>query len=120
MALRRIVLLIVGFSGWALVYFMQDFDLTRMEFRFNQYVQGHIPEGESWRFMINKSWRFLLNDLFSLLVIYGLFHDKNKLKVAVFVLLFGLFILLPLYLFLAVTAREQGHSLLVFMHRLTM
>ncbi len=120
--LSKTQLVWIGLSvlGWGYVYVFQEFDYTRMEFRFGQYAEGRIPEGENWRFVINKSVRFLLNDLFSLLFIYGLFKKSTYVKVGLVVMSFGLLILLPLYLLLATLYRESAFHLLTFLHRLTM
>lgn len=106
--------------GWAAVYILQEFDFTRFAFRPGQYQEGFIAAGEEWRFVVNKSLRFLFNDLFSLLFIYALFNKKNYTRFALVVMAFGLFILLPLYLVLAIYYREAGFHLLIFLHRITM
>jgi len=117
---KQIVFLAIGLVGWAIVYVFQEFDLTRMEMRYGQYAQGVIAEGESWRFVVNKGMRFLLNDLFSILFIYGLFDNLRYVKLALWVMGFGLFILLPTYLILAISFQQEGFNLLIFLHRITM
>lgn len=106
--------------GWVLVYIFQEFDYSRLEMRPAQYAEGNIPEGESWRFVINKSIRFLLNDLLSLLFIHGLFQKRNYFIVALLVMSFGMLILLPSYLILAIAFKESAFHLLTFLHRITM
>lgn len=117
---RQILLVTAALFGWAAVYVFQEFDFTRFTFMPGQYERGIIPEGENWRFAINKSMRFLLNDLFSVVFIYGLFNKKNYLMVAVFVMLVGAALLLPAYLFMAINHGQEGSPLLVFLHRITM
>lgn len=110
----------IGFLGWVIVYFLKDFDVTRFRFHFENYFLGAIPAGEEWRFAVNKMVRFLLNDIFSLLVIHGLFGKRKYIRMAFVVMLFGLFFLLPLYLFLAIYYQEKAFSLIVFLHRITL
>ncbi|MHB1277097.1 MAG: exosortase F system-associated membrane protein, partial [Bacteroidia bacterium] len=98
----------------------QEFDYTRLAMREGQYAEGHIPAGESWRFVVNKSIRFLLNDLFSLVFIFGLFQKRSYMQLALLVMGFGLFILLPSYLILAIQFKESAFHLLTFLHRITM
>lgn len=118
--LSQIVWMLLALLGWALVFMLQDFDVTRLEFRFGQYAEGHIPEGENWRFIINKSLRFLFNDLFSLLLIYGLFAELRYIRIGLLVMALGMFILLPAYLILAIHLGPEGFHYLTFLHRITM
>ncbi|HCS20722.1 MAG TPA: exosortase F system-associated protein [Bacteroidetes bacterium] len=117
---RQWLLLILAIIGWAMVFVFQDFDFTHFKFIPDQYAQGHIAEGDGWRFAINKGMRFLLNDLFSLLFIYALFNNKGYSQLALLVMAFGLLILLPTYLILAIYYQEEGFHLLMFLHRITM
>ncbi len=111
---------ILAFVGWVVVYLLQDFDFSVFEFRFNQYAQGRIPVGGEWAFVLNKTLRFLFNDLFSLLFIYGIFREMRYVRVGLWVMGFGLCLLLPAYLSLALIYREEGFNLLTFLHRITM
>lgn len=120
MNLKRVIWVGFALLGWALVYVFQEFDFTRMAFMPGQYGLGHIPEGEAWRFAINKSARFILNDIFSLLFIYGLFNKRSYLIIALVVMGFGALVLLPTYLILAISFGGQEPSFLVFLHRITM
>lgn len=119
-SIRQMVYVALAVLGWALVYVNQEFDFTRFQYMNGQYGQGAIPSGEEWRFVINKGLRFALNDLISLLFIYGLFQEIKYVKVALWVMAFGLFILLPTYLTLAILYKEEGFNLLTFLHRITM
>lgn len=117
---KQWVLLFLAIMGWAIVYILQEFDYTRLSFQPGQYHQGFIPEGEDWRFVINKGIRFLLNDLISLLFIYAFFNNRKYTSFAIVVMAFGVLILLPVYLCLALSLKEDGANLLVFLHRITM
>jgi exosortase F-associated protein len=120
LSLKQGLLLALALFGWAAVYLFQEFDYTRMAFQPGQYEHGYIPEGEGWRFAINKGIRFLLNDLFSLLLIYALFDSKSFSRLALLVMAFGLVVLLPLYLVLALGSGQEHYHLFIFMHRITM
>lgn len=118
--INQIGIILLALIGWAVVYVFQEFDITRMEMRYGQYNQGHVPTGEEWRFIVNKGMRFVLNDLFSLLFIYGLFKNPKYVRFALWVMAFGLFVLLPTYLVLAISFKEEAFNLLTFLHRITM
>lgn len=117
---KQWVLLVLAVMGWGAVYVFQEFDFTYLAFLPDRYAQGHIAEGDAWRFVVNKSMRFLLNDLFSLLFIYALFNNRSYSQLALLVMAFGLLILLPAYLVLAIYYQEEAFHLLVFLHRITM
>ncbi|MBI1222763.1 MAG: exosortase F system-associated protein [Bacteroidetes bacterium] len=119
-SIRQLFWIALAFAGWGFVYVFQEFDFTRFEFRIGQYAEGHIPDGESWRFAVNKSLRFFFNDLFSLLFIYGLFQNRNYIRIGLVVMAFGLFLLLPVYLTLAILYKDSIFHLLTFLHRITM
>jgi len=110
----------LALAGWVLVYVGQQFDFTRFKFVSGLYEQGHINEGDYWRFCINKILRFTLNDLLSILFIYGLFKEAKYVRLAFLVMLLGLLILLPLYLGLNYAMGLDGYHKLQFLHRITM
>lgn len=111
---------LLGVLGCALVYFLQDFDFTRMRFQLMLYFGGIIPGGEEWRFAVNKLMRFALNDLFAICIIHGFFSNKSYTRFAFYVMLFGLFVLVPLYITLAIIYQQEGNATLQFLHRITM
>ncbi len=117
---KQIFTVFLAVLAWAAVYVNQEFDFTRWAYSPGQYGQGYIPEGEEWRFAVNKSIRFFLNDLISLVFIYGLFQSIHYVKVALWVMGFGMFILLPTYLTIAILFKEEAFNVLTFLHRITM
>lgn len=116
--------LILGLAGLFLVYFFQrQLDL------YGFLTEGKItplPETSSYfavnplAFAVNKVFRYLLNDLFAMSVIYSLFPQRKYLRFAMLVLLFGLLVLLPLYLFLYLSQPPGYSSMLSHLHRLVM
>lgn len=117
---KQIFIIAFALLGWAAVYVNQEFDFTRFRYNPGQYGQGYIPEGEEWRFAVNKSIRFFLNDLISLAFIYGLFQSVKYVKVALLVMGVGMSILLPSYLSLAILYKDEAFNFLTFLHRITM
>jgi len=72
------------------------------------------------QFVFNRTLRFLINDLSVILLIYVIFESRGLVKIAFFVQLFGLFIILPLYFYFKLTLEgpsEISSPLLSFIHR---
>jgi exosortase F-associated protein len=73
------------------------------------------------QFIFNRTLRFLINDLSVILLIYVIFESRGLVKIAFFVQLFGLFIVLPLYFYFKLTLEgpsEISSPLLSFIHRI--
>jgi len=81
------------------------------------YTADYQPK-ESFPFVVNKVFRYLCNDLFAMALIYGLFYEKKYLRFAFAVLLFGLVVLLPLYLFIFLQQPPGFTSMLTHLHRI--
>jgi exosortase F-associated protein len=76
---------------------------------------------ENFQFIFNRTLRFFVNDLSVILLIYVIFQSRGLVKIAFFVQLFGLFIILPLYFFFKLTLEgpsEISSPLLSFIHRI--
>tara|TARA_Y100001934_G_C12317515_1_gene758302 strand:- start:457 stop:927 length:471 start_codon:yes stop_codon:yes gene_type:complete len=121
---KRILLLLIGCLGLFLVYFFQHY------LDFYHLLQGKPPqelnyssdfiEVDPWVFSVNKVIRYLLNDLFAMALISALFPEGRYLRFALFVLMFGLFILVPIYLGLYLAQPTGFSSLIGHLHRLVM
>ncbi len=73
-----------------------------------------------WMVISNKVIRYLVNDIAALALLWVLFQRRDYLQLAVLVLLFGLFILLPLY-FVGYFYFQQAFGItLSYLHRLVM
>lgn len=73
-----------------------------------------------WMLICNKILRYLVNDLAALALIWAIFQRQDFVRFSILVLLFGLFILLPLYF---IGYFYFSHSLgitLSYLHRLVM
>jgi len=73
-----------------------------------------------WIVISNKVIRYLINDFAALVLLWVLFQRRDYLQLAVLVLLFGLFILLPLYFVGYFYLRESLGITLSYLHRLIM
>lgn len=79
-----------------------------------------LREGPEAKTIINKTFRYLLNDLFSILIIHGLFRNRRYTRFAFQVLLFGLLFLLPVYFSLVYFASTGFSSMISHFHRIIM
>jgi len=121
----RILFILVGAIGLFLVYFFQhylDFHSVLFKGEWPQELNysSDFKQVESIPFIVNKLGRYLLNDLFTIAIIYGLFYEKKYLRFAFLVLLFGLIVLLPSYLFLYLAKPVGFSSLLSHLHRIVL
>lgn len=113
-----------GVLGLVLVYLLQsrlDFYSVLFEFSKPQAVDYSVPDEISTvPFIINKVFRYLFNDLFSIAIIYGLFYERKYARFAMYVMFFGLFVLVPIYLVLYLSQPEGFSSMLGHLHRVVM
>ena len=124
MSLQRWLYILGGGIGLGLVYLFQSYlDFYSVLFEFStpkvlDYANyGHI---DAPSFIVNKAFRYLLNDLFSIAIIYGIFYEKKYARFAMYVMFFGLLVLLPVYLVLFLMQPEGFSSMLSHLHRIVM
>lgn len=108
-----------------LVYFFQDyldFYSVLVEFKAPGKLDYSVSftEVEPVAFTLNKAGRYLLNDLFSIAIIYGIFGERKYARFAVYVMFFGLFVLVPIYLYLYLQQPAGFSSMLSHLHRIVM
>lgn len=121
---KRWLFLCLGALGLFLVYVFQfHLDLYSVLFKFQaperiEYTSDYETIKNSTAFVVNKVFRYLLNDGFAIMIIYALFEEEKYVKFSFYVLLFGLFILLPIYLCLFLTSPKGFSSLLSHFHRI--
>lgn len=73
------------------------------------------------QFIVNRTIRFIANDLAVILLIYTIFKDKNLIKIAFFIQLLELFVILPIYFYFKLSLEgpsEISSPLLSFIHRI--
>lgn len=125
MSWSRWFYIFLGFAGLFLVYLFQDY----LDF-YNLLVNREAPQQLDYAtsyadtkaapFIVNKAGRYLLNDLFSISIIYGIFGERKYARFAMYVMFFGLFILLPIYVGLYLAQPEGYSSMISHLHRVVM
>jgi exosortase F-associated protein len=122
---KRLLYIAGGAIGLFLVYFFQDYlDFYSVFFEFSapeklNYGVAYI-DTDTMPFAVNKAGRYVLNDLFSISIIYGIFAQKKYARFAFMVMMFGLFVLLPVYLFLYLAQPAGFTSMISHLHRVVM
>lgn len=107
--------------GFVVVYQLQDFSFLNALKRIsgNHELPLFVKEGHpTFSYVFNKTIRYLINDLLAIALIQALFNNLAYTRFAVYVMLFGLFILLPLYFILFFNFYTKIQSLLFYFHRL--
>lgn len=111
--LQRIGYGILAGIGLALIYLFQFTDFL--------YLFTGLRFPDTYHFIVNRLFRIVLNDTCMLVLIYALFRDRQVVKLAFYVQLVDIFILLPLYLALKLPAEgvsELSSPFLSQFHRL--
>ncbi|MBT1700504.1 exosortase F system-associated protein [Fulvivirgaceae bacterium PWU4] len=88
--MKRVAIGAAGVAGLAFVFLFQRTDVLALISQAQLSPEMH--------FSINRLARIFLNDIFMLLVLYALFADTRILKLALWVQVIDLLVLLPLYL----------------------
>lgn len=126
MSPQRWILLVGGLTGLVAVYVLQDFLNFYAVFFRGQWPPPPLHYGISYQdlealpFAVNKIMRYLVNDLLSIAVIYAIFGQRSYVRFAMYVLLFGLVVLVPLYIYLYLQQPAGFSSMLSHLHRLVM
>ena len=124
MKINRLLFLGGGVLGLILVYIFQhylDFYSVLFEFSAPHYIDyTTFHNVQPFPFIVNKVFRYLLNDLFSIAIIYGIFYEAKYARFAVYVMFFGLLVLLPLYITIFLSKPEGFSSMLSHLHRVVM
>ncbi|MEO5602546.1 MAG: hypothetical protein ABIR06_16610 [Cyclobacteriaceae bacterium] len=112
----RASLFLAGIMILGLVYIFQRVSLADL---FGLFQGGDLHPNII--FIINRTLRLMFNDLACFLIIYALFQKKKYLKIAFWVFLAELLVILPLYLIIKLTFEgdsEISSPLLSQVHRL--
>jgi exosortase F-associated protein len=111
---------LIGGLFLVLMYQLQNFN-------FLKFFQGDLVKDISNKaagaftkpeFAVNKIIRYAINDISSMAIIWSIFQRKDFIKFSVLVFLFGLLILLPVYLTLFFTLEKELGVVLHYYHRL--
>jgi exosortase F-associated protein len=73
-----------------------------------------------YKFIINRTIRFFLNDLFALLLLYALFHERKYILFGVYVQVVGVILFLIPYFVLKLYWPTYNGPMISFLHRLIM
>lgn len=80
-----------------MVYLFQHFNYFQT---INAIMGGILSGSENQVFIVNRTTRLVINDLLCMALIYGLFANKNYLKLAFYLFLVEILLILPIYLVL--------------------
>jgi len=108
----------VSLAGLALIYLFQQFDYFDL---IRRVVGADTDSDPNVPFIVNRTLRLILNDLLCLVLILNFFHDSRFTRVAMYVFLAELFLLLPAYLAIKLTLEgpsEISSPLLSPIHRM--
>lgn len=122
---RSLFYLALGAIGLFLTYLFQDyldFHAIIFEARWPEKLDyaTSYSNTKAFPFVVNKVLRYLLNDLFSIAIIYGIFGERKYVRFAFYVMIFGMLILLPTYLWLYLAKPEGFSSMVSHLHRVVM
>lgn len=117
--MRKRLLIAIAILILAVVY-------IRQQFSYADAINVLLPE--AWQilhpytiFIVNKTIRLIINDIACMMLIYALFSGKVYLRVAFWLFLIELFVLLPLYFVIKLNLEgdsEISSPLLSQIHRL--
>lgn len=119
MTKSRVLAIFFGISGLTLVYIFQSkLFYDPFQYLLSKPIMNEFLEVETGKYIGSKILRFVLNDGLALTVIYGVFGPGKYVKFAAMVLLFGLLVLLPTYLILALYFYQETYLFINHLHRL--
>jgi exosortase F-associated protein len=110
---RRLTWIVLAIAGLAVVFLFQNVDVVA--------AICNCQADPDIHFAVKKFTRVLLNDTFMLLIIHAWFYDRKITRIAWYVQLVDMFVLLPLYLLIKLQVEgdsEISSPLLSQFHRL--
>lgn len=110
----KVALILFAVTILAMVYLFQRIDLVSV-------AVGEGSLDPYFSFVVNRVLRLIVNDLACFVIIYSLFEEKKYLKLAFWVFLVELLVILPLYLIVKLSTEgdsEISSPLLSQVHRL--
>ena len=91
----RIALVCMALMLLTLVYVFQHLNYFQ---GLNAILGGALPGTGAWVFVVNRTARLVVNDLLCMALVHGLFANKNYLRLAFYLFLVEILVVLPLYL----------------------
>lgn len=117
--MKRYGLIVLALVGLLLVFLFQRISYAAL---WNQVVPEAVAiESSNTIFIVNKTVRLILNDALSMLLIWSLFQNRSYLRMAFFIFIIELDIVLPVYFFFKLTMEgpsEISSPLLSQIHRM--
>lgn len=115
---QRITLIVGAIVLLTVVYVFQHFNYFEW---INTIIGGILTGNENQVFIVNRTVRLMINDLLCMGLIYGLFANKNYLRLAFYLFLVEILLILPIYLILKLSwegTSEISSPLLSPIHRM--
>jgi exosortase F-associated protein len=116
--------LFIGGMGLFLIYFFQNYldfyHLLQFQKPLEVAYSSEYITVDPWAFSFNKVFRYLSNDFFAILLISALFPESKYYRFALWVLLLGLVLLVPLYIYLYLKQPAGFSSMVSHLHRMVM
>jgi exosortase F-associated protein len=115
---RSAYLCILAIAILASLYIFQRIDYWKYTLHLIGLSDFYSPE---WAFVVNKTFRLLGNDFACFILIYAIFESTSYLRVAFYLLLIELLIVLPIYFILKLSLEgptEISSPLLSQIHRI--
>ncbi|MBL7846665.1 MAG: exosortase F system-associated protein [Cyclobacteriaceae bacterium] len=97
---RRHAVIAAALIGLFLVYMFQRVDILGILASW----MGQSPPSATASFIVNRASRLIINDLLCLMLVSTIFNDKRFTRLALWVFLGELFLLLPIYLVVKLSA----------------
>ncbi|QLH31137.1 MAG: hypothetical protein HWD62_00650 [Cyclobacteriaceae bacterium] len=95
--MKKYIQIAIAIGGLLLVFLFQKVSYAAW---WNAVVPSVVAvESANLVFIINKTIRLILNDALCMLLIWGLFENRSYLRIALYLFLTELFLVLPLYFF---------------------
>lgn len=117
---QRIILGVGSVMLLALMYQLQNLNFLRVltGTPFSEAIVKDNATLTTMQFVFNKCFRYIFNDLAGIGLIYAIFNEKRYARFAFLVMVFGFFVLLPIYLFLSLNFYQDLTVILHYYHRL--
>jgi len=95
--MKKFILIAIAMGGLLLVFLFQKVSYAEW---WNRIAPEAISiESSNMAFIVNKTVRLILNDAFCMLLIWSLFENRGYLRIAFFLFLIEIGVVLPLYFF---------------------
>lgn len=107
----RFLLIAIGLVGLVFIRVLEEklFYDPFLKYFQQEFHTAEFPVFVWWKLIVSHFFRFLLNLFFSAILLQGLFINRNWTLQAVFLMILGFVILLPIYLLGLYTEMKWGY-----------